>query len=125
MITPYRWYLSAAAVKEYLALMGLDDDGGPNWLRAERELGAHIESARQVALNEKSVIFRTGRVRVGDGTKSTRLEFYVRHCPRTEGDKAQLVAVRDKGSGHRSSHGRNDRRKTEGQHSGGGNQNAL
>ncbi len=95
----YRWYLSAAAVKEYLALAGLrDDDGGPNWARAERELGAHAEVAREAGENNHSLIFRTGRVRVGDRPKSTRLEFYVRHTPRAEGDKAQLVAVRDKGS---------------------------
>lgn len=95
----YRWYLSAAAIREYLAIAGLpDDDGGPNWGRAERELGAHAEAARQSGSNNHSLIFRTGRVRVGDRTKSTRLELFVRHTPREEGGLPQLVAVRNKGN---------------------------
>jgi len=103
---PYRWYFSATAVRQYLDLAGLrDDDGGPNWLRAERELGAHTAAAREAGHSDKYVVYRTGRVRVGDQPRSTRLEFYVSHTPREEGDKPQLVVVRDKGGGHRSTRG--------------------
>lgn len=93
----YRWYFSATATREYLALAGLaDDDGGPNWLRAEREMGAHAATAREAQANDTGLIYRTGRVRVGDRTKSARLEFTVRHTPRVEGDLPQLVRVREK-----------------------------
>ena len=95
---PYRWYFSATATREYLAIAGLpDDDGGPNWLRAEKELGAHTAIAREAGHNDTGLIYRTGRVKVGDRPKSTRLEFVVRHTPREEGDLPQLVRVRDKG----------------------------
>jgi hypothetical protein len=94
---PYRWYFTATATREYLALAGLqNDDGGPNWLRAERELGEHTRSAREASHNDTGLIFRTGRVRVGDRTKNVRLEFTVRHTPRTEGDLPQLVRVKEK-----------------------------
>lgn len=102
----YRWYLSAQAVRDYIDISGLtDDDGGKDWLRAERELGAHADAAREAGHNEQSTIYRTGRVRVGDRPKSTRLEMFVRHTQREEGSLPQLVAVRDKGGGNRSSRG--------------------
>lgn len=97
--TLYRWYLSAAAMREYLAIAGLvDDDGGPQWARGERELGAHIAIAREVGCNDNSIIYRTGRVRCGDALISVRLEFYVRHTPQRHGPLPQLVSVRNKGN---------------------------
>jgi hypothetical protein len=93
------WYLSAAAMREYLAIGQLrDDDGGPNWVRAERELKAHALAAREVSREGDRAIFRTGRVRIGDRAKAERLEFRVSFSHRPEGPLPQLVSVRLKAS---------------------------
>lgn len=97
----YRWYFTAAATREYLRIAGLPDDGGgPNWLRAEVELGGHAEAAREVGANNTAIKFRTGRVQVGDRLQRVRLEFNVTNAPRGEGRLPQLVGVRAK-TGHR------------------------
>lgn len=76
---PWRWYLSARAVREYLRIAGLaDDDGGPSWGRGERELAEHCWRARLYRPADHPggrTIYRTGRVRVG--RQSVRLEIYV------------------------------------------------
>lgn len=99
-MSKFKWYFTARATREYIAIAGLsDDDGGPHWARAERELAAHSESAWLVANKtgeSGAAIYRTGRIRVGDRTQSIRLEFYVLHNPREEGSLPQLVRVRRK-----------------------------
>lgn len=98
----HRWYLSAAAVRQYLTLAGLaDDDGGPIWAQAEAELGAHCEAARLVADEGHRHLYRTGRVRIGARPKADRLELTVSTAARSEGSLYQLVAVRLKGGGGR------------------------
>lgn len=94
----FRWYLTAAAVKQYLVIAGLpDDDGGPAWGQAEQELSVHIATAREAGHNDNSLIYRTsGRVLCGRRPRAKRLEFYVRHNPREEGSLPQLIAIRDK-----------------------------
>lgn len=96
-VTTPRWYLSAAAVREYLAIAGyVDDDGGPAWGRAERELAEHGAVAHLVSEDHarQRQLWRTGRVQVGQ--RRTRLELTVSTTPRPEGDFDQLIHVRDK-----------------------------
>ena len=92
----YIWYLSARAIREYLAIARIaNDDGGPNWGRAERELGEHARAANPIGRSTDSgaEIHRTGRRQCGDRSKRVRLELYVQHTPRSEGDLPQLVRV--------------------------------
>ena len=97
------WYLSAAAVREYLSIAGIpDDDDGPNWRRAERELADHARNSREVGPNGRTVLYRTnGKVPTGTRQRPTRLEFSVSFADRHEGELPQLIHVRDKGRGHR------------------------
>lgn len=101
------WYMTVAAVREFMAIAGIEDDddgagagGGPAWGRAERELGALCAQARLADVKTPPAsgaeVYRTGRVLVGG--RKTKLEFYVQPAPRQEGDKPQLVRVRDKGN---------------------------
>jgi hypothetical protein len=93
------WYISAAATREYLAIANLkDDDGGPNWDRATRELAEHAAVAREVSRDRDRAEYRTGRVKIGIRTKAERLEFTILLTPRPEGPMPQLVRVRIKGS---------------------------
>lgn len=82
-----RWYLSAKAVREYLAILGrADDDGGPEWGRAERELAALCEAAHLVGTTRGGLQrWRTGR--------PLRLTLVVSTSVRPEGPLPQLVGV--------------------------------
>lgn len=83
-----RWYLSAKAVREYLKLVGrVDDDGGPEWARAERELaklcaGAHLLERPSRSGHQQ---WRTGR--------PLRLTLIVSTEKREEGPLDQLVGI--------------------------------
>lgn len=93
-----RWYLSAAALREFMRIAGIvDDDGGPEWGRAEVLLGAHCQAARDTGRTTESgaQIWRTGKVKLG-GRSGVRLELYVMTGARTEGSLPQLVRVRAK-----------------------------
>lgn len=95
-----RWYLSAAAVRQYLEIARLrndDGEGGENFRRAERELAAHSQAARLAADEGHQQIWRTGRVKVGDQPKAIRLELTINTTPRAEGPLLPLVRVRAKG----------------------------
>lgn len=86
-MTP-RWYLSAKAIREYLAIVGrADDDGGPEWGRAEREL-ARICAAAHLVGETASGLQRWR------GGRPLRLQLIVSTAHRPEGDLPQLVSVR-------------------------------
>lgn len=86
------WYISAKAVKDYLAITGRpDDDGGPEWERAEKEL---VSIARQLIADGKlGKPQRSGAVEYR-GRKPMRLRIIVSFERRAEGDKPQMIAVR-------------------------------
>jgi hypothetical protein len=92
-VTPARgpWYISARAVRDYLALRGRQIvDDGPAWDRAEREL---IEmAAATVASGREPRALDTGALRYR-GPKPLRLGLVVVPAPRVEGDLPQLVRV--------------------------------
>lgn len=94
----YRWYLSAAAVRQWLAITGQpDDDGGPIWGAAEQSLADLCDQARDTGRTTESgaSIYRVAaRIR----GRKTRLELTVQTTQRPEGPLPQLVRVRDKGS---------------------------
>lgn len=91
----WRWYLSAAAVREYCRIAGLpDDDGGPAWAQAEDELGEIAEAAREYRVESHRTLYRTARRQVGDRQQRQRLELTVSTIERAEGDLPQLVRVR-------------------------------
>jgi hypothetical protein len=108
----YRWYLSAACVREYAAIARLPlDDGGPQWAAAERELAAHCDVARLAEDGPgPRQLWRTGNRDVGG--RKIRLEMTVATSPRPEGPLPQLVRVRDKG--HRSRPGQQVREEERG-----------
>lgn len=91
------WYLSARAVREYLALMRRkDDDGGPEWSRAEDELRAMAENC----LERERTGIRLPRPHRGKpdlivyrGPSPLRLQLIVSTTKRPEGDLPQLVSV--------------------------------
>lgn len=86
------WYISARAVREYLAIVGRpDDDGGPEWSRAENELQAMGQKALGGGQLRKLVPGTTLlRYR---GPKPLRLGLLVSEEPRAEGPLPQLVSV--------------------------------
>jgi hypothetical protein len=86
----YRWYLSAAAVREYAAAARLPiDDGGPRWLAAEQAVAAICDRARLAVEEPHRQFYGTGR--------PERWELTVSTTPRPEGNLPQLVRVRMKG----------------------------
>lgn len=96
MPAEWRWYLTISAVRQYMQLAGLSgplEPDNPDFVRAERELGAYSLTAR--AANKSTAsgaeIYRTGNVTVGG--RKMRLEFTVMPAPRREGDKPQLLRV--------------------------------
>lgn len=100
-MSPYRWYLSVAAVREYAALAGLPlDDGGPLWTAAEQELAGHCDAARETegSTHSGAKIWRTGN-RQGGGRNLGRIELTVSVSRRAEGDLPQLLRVRLKSKG--------------------------
>lgn len=93
-----RWYLSVAAVRQYMRIVGLPDvTDGPLFERAECELAQLAEEAqlaRDVGPGQESQLWRVKATVRG---KRTRLEFIVSLSERSEGDLPQLIAVRNKG----------------------------
>jgi len=89
---PYRWYLSAAALRDYAHAAGLPlDDGGPLWAAAERALGALCAQARLISEEGTRQLWR---VPGGD-----RWELSISTAPRPEGPLPQLLRVRRRGKG--------------------------
>lgn len=93
-----RWYISAAAVKQYMAIMGHPpDDDGPGFDRAAKELDALTQEARlakDIGPGQQSQLWRVKATVRG---RRSRLELIVSLSARREGDLPQLIAVRNKG----------------------------
>lgn len=85
------WYISAAAVRDYMRIAGLSPaDDGPDWDLAERELlrqaRAIVEAGKQGReLEANRYQFRGG--------KPLRLRMIVSFERKAEGDLPQLIAV--------------------------------
>jgi hypothetical protein len=94
-----RWYISAAAVKQYMAICGYEGrPDGPVFDAAAIELENLCEQAklaRDVGPGQQSQLWRVKATVRG---KRTRLELVVSVEPRPEGLLPQLVAVRNKGA---------------------------
>lgn len=91
-----RWYISATAVREYMALAPMND-----FDRAAVALEKLCETAHFVKAEPRAEIWRTGR--------PDRWELTVSLIDRAEGGRPQLVRVTRKGGG--SSHGRRQGRR--------------
>jgi hypothetical protein len=88
-----KFSLTETAIRQYADIGGFENDQR-GLAAAKIELESHCANARLVGENRNSIIYRTGRVKVGSLQKSTRLELFVR-------PHSQLVEVRDKGRGIR------------------------
>lgn len=92
----WRWYLTIAAVQQYMELAGLTgplEDSNPNFLRAQQELGELSLTAKPAATAETksgAVIYR-GKVTING--KRQRIECTVMPIPRVEGKLPQLLRV--------------------------------
>lgn len=84
---PYRWYLSARAVREYAALARLGNpDDEAVFDRAESQLGAIAQKAHHLRDQANGLqLWRGGR--------PLRLRLLVSTAERAEGDLPQLVSV--------------------------------
>ena len=94
MATPHIWYLSARAIREYLAMVGRrDDDGGPEWARAEAELH---EWSHRVTATQPGTPTRSGDGSLVQyrGPRPLRAQLIVSRARREEGPLDQLVSVR-------------------------------
>lgn len=66
----WKWYLTIAAIKQYMALAGLSgelEEDNPDFIRAQNELGAYSLMARPVIGKDTesgAVIYRTGKVKL-------------------------------------------------------------
>lgn len=102
-----RWYISATAVKRYMAIMGYEGSpDGPIFDRAAIELEDLCEQAHRVEGANTESGAQKWRVKTSKPAahgKATRLELTVAPDPRPEGKLPQLIDVRDKG--RRGTHG--------------------
>lgn len=77
----YRWHFSGPAIRDYLRIARLPNDNqGPMWKRAERELGHHAERATFRRLDPDfrgGEVWQTGSVRVGGLREPRRLLLYL------------------------------------------------
>lgn len=99
----WNWYLSIAAIRGYMQIMGLAgplEAGNPDFERAERDLGEYSLTARLVGTRPDGItVYRTGKVVTGKPDKrgyggvKHRLEFEV--AP-GEGKLPALLYVRRK-----------------------------
>lgn len=95
-----KYFITPTAIRQYCSIAGLADSA------PHAELSALLEAAHEVSPPpmEQYTVMRTGRVMVG--RRKTRLDIIVSHTPRMEGELPQVITVRDKGSGNRSTRGR-------------------
>lgn len=94
----WRWYISIAAVRDWMAITGRSgelEDNNPQFVAAQAELGqlsltATLAEAASEKLRSGGLIYR-GRVMVGG--RSRRAECTVMPAARAEGSLPQLVRV--------------------------------
>ena len=96
MTMKWRWYLTIAAVGQYMQLAGLRgplEDGNPDFLRAEKELGELSLTAKpaRTAETRSGAAFYRGKVTIAG--KRRRIECTVMPIPRKEGALPQLLRV--------------------------------
>ncbi len=96
----WSWYLTIAAVKQYMEIMGyigpLETDN-PDFERSQNELGEISLTAKPAdtpPTASGAILYRPNVVISG---KKTRLELTVQPAARKEGSLPQLVRVRVKG----------------------------
>ena len=95
-----RWYISAAAVRQYMTIQGLAGDGeSPAFFRAERELAHAAEQARLARDVDGRTRTQLWRVSWPVRGQTARLELVVSTDPRPEGPLPALIAVRAKRRG--------------------------
>lgn len=93
------WYISAAAVKQYMAIQGYHgSDDGPVFDRAAAELDALCAESRLAKDVGPGQDSQQWRVKATVRGKRTRLELIVSLSHRPEGELPQLIAVRNKGA---------------------------
>lgn len=92
----WRWYLTIAAVRQYMELAGLRgplEETNQDFVLAQDELGElslTAKPARTAETKSGAVIYR-GKVTIGG--KRRRIECTVMPIPRTEGQLPQLLRV--------------------------------
>lgn len=93
------WYISAAAVKQYMAIQGYEGSpDGPVFDAAAIELEKLCDESRlakDIGHGQQSQLWRAKATVRG---KRTRLELVVSVEQRQEGPLPQLIAVRNKGA---------------------------
>ena len=93
------WYVSAAAVKQFMAICGLPaQEEGRVFDRAARQLERACESARKTS--ERGP-WQTWIAKATIRGRVERLELIVSTARRPEGPEPQLVEVRHKGRGRK------------------------
>lgn len=94
-----RWYISATAVKQYMAIQGyVGSPDGPIFDRAAIELEDLCDAAKLAKDVSPGGKVQQWRVKATVRGKRTRLEFGVSIEQREEGDLPQLIHVRNKGA---------------------------
>lgn len=97
-----RWYLSAAAVRQYMVIQGRHGDpDGADFYTAEKELAAAAAEARLARDVDGRTRTQIWRVPWSVRGRQSRLELVVSIDPRPEGPLPALIAVRHKGRGGR------------------------
>lgn len=92
----WRWYLTIAAVRQYMTLAGLRgplEMSNPDFARAQEELGELSLTANLARTPEKKSGALTYRGKVTIAGKRRRIECTVMPQGREEGDLPQLVRV--------------------------------
>lgn len=95
----WRWYLTIAAVRQYMDLAGLCgplEESNPDFIRAEEELGqlSLDSTAAQTPLSDSCAAIYRGKVTIGG--KRVRIECTVMEQPNKDGGLPQLLRVRRK-----------------------------
>lgn len=95
----WRWYLTIAAVRDYMQIARLSgplEEDNSDFLRAQEDLGRASLTARLVEGKETASgaqIYRLNVQLPKVSRRILRLEFTVAPAPRTEGSLPQLVRV--------------------------------
>ena len=95
-----RWYITAAAVRQYMVIQGRHGDGdSPAFFRAERDLAQSAEQARLARDVDGRTRTQLWRVSWPVRGQTVRLELVVSIDSRPEGPLPALIAVRAKRRG--------------------------